>query len=138
LFFFFKLQLFRNFYASSFSRSDNNNGKNNGPLGIFTQIEIRVTCWADVFTNHSSISDVKRSVRQSDTGETIENLQSTIHFIQSHLVFRCFFFERESGYRAPGKSTPLSSPLSYLSLPAWIMRLSDITAGVRAVATAHC
>jgi len=71
-------------------------GEYNGPLGIFIRIEIRVTCWADVFANHSPVSDAKRSVRRSDIGETIENLQFAIHFIQSHLVFWRFFLNEKA------------------------------------------
>lgn len=70
---------------------------------------------------------MQNAVRRSDTRETIENLQSAVRPIQSHLVFGAFLRVRESGYRTRGKSTPLE-----------LRDYRDITAGIRAIGTAHC
>lgn len=101
-------------------------GENNGPLGIFTRIEIRVTCWADVFANHSPVSDAERG---SAKRHQRDNRKFAVRYRPYPIAFGfwCFFANERKRLSDAGKI-----------YPAWIMRLSDITAGVRAIGTAHC
>jgi len=99
--------------------------EDNGPLGAFLR-QLKSGWLAEptfslITRRYSMLGPAKRHRR--------DNRKFAVRYPLYPIAFGfyCFFSKRESGYRAPGKSTA-----------AWIMRLSDITAGVRAVATAHC